>query len=80
MTAMKTTERIQIGALRGVADYYPTRRKGSRVLTGWTLRLDVPGTDYRIEGNGETQAEALAMFTETAKQWLRDTNQRPVIT
>ena len=77
---MKATEHIAIGSLRGTAEYIPTRVKGSRVITGWTLRLDVPGTDYRIEGNGTTQEEARAYFLETAKQWLRDTNRKPVIT
>lgn len=70
---------MQVGALSGVAEYLPTRVKGSRVISGWSLRLNVPGTDYRIEGNGTTQEEALHFFLETAKQWLRDTNTRPVV-
>jgi hypothetical protein len=80
MKAPLLTERIQLGALRGVAEYLPTRVKGSRVITGWTLRLDVPGTDYRIEGFAATQEGAREMFIETVKEWLKDTNRKPVIT
>lgn len=76
----KRWERIHVGALRGAAEYLPTRVKGSRVISGWTLRLEVPGTDLRIEGFGSTQDEARTLFLETAKQWLKDTNARPVIT
>jgi hypothetical protein len=77
---IKSTVRFEVGALRGVAEFLPTRVKGERVITGWTLRFDVPGTDYRIEGNGTTQDEALNYFLEVAKQWLKDTNRKPVIT
>ncbi len=76
----KQTERIELGELHGVAEYYPTRARGDRLVFGWTLRMNVPGTDYRIEGFGTTQEEAHHMFLETAKQWLKDTNSKPVIT
>ena len=80
MKPPKNTERFHVGKLSGVAVYTPTRVTGSRINTGWTLRYDVPGTDYRIEGNGSTQDEARYFFTETARQWLKDTNSKPVIT
>ncbi len=69
---MKSHERIDAGPIRGLAEYVPTRPQ-----PGWMLRLEIG--EHAIEGWGLTQDEAKFMLLETCKQWLKDTNQRPVI-
>lgn len=74
---MKARELIAIGPVNGWAEYTPMTRKGSKLTVGWMLRLEID--DHAIEGWGATQDEAKFMLEETARQWLKDTNQRPVI-
>lgn len=74
---LKQTERVELAHVAGVAEYIPSHAPGSKLLTGWMLRLEIG--DFAIEGWGPTQDEAHHMFKEVLGQWLKDTNRRPVI-
>lgn len=72
-SALKSAEPIRIGPVVGLAQYVPI----AAPRCGWMLRLEIG--DVAIEGWGVTQDEARFMFEETCKQWLKNTNTRPVI-
>lgn len=74
---MKARELIAVGPVNGWAEYIPMTAKGSKLTIGWMLRLEID--DHAIEGWGNTQDEARFMLEETARQWLKNTNLRPVI-
>jgi len=67
--ALKAAELVQVGPIRGLAQYVAIAHPG----VGWMLRLEVDD-DHVIEGWGVTQEEARFMFLETCKQWLKNTN------